>query len=25
VAEFIKILDEYVESHYAAREAVSVR
>src|SRR6204780_1739467 len=25
VAEFIKILDDYVESHYAAREAVSVR
>ena len=25
VAEFIKILDEYVDSHYAAREEVSVK
>jgi (E)-4-hydroxy-3-methylbut-2-enyl-diphosphate synthase len=25
VAEFIKILDDYVESHYAAREAVGAR
>jgi (E)-4-hydroxy-3-methylbut-2-enyl-diphosphate synthase len=25
VAEFIKILDDYVESHYAAREEVSAR
>jgi (E)-4-hydroxy-3-methylbut-2-enyl-diphosphate synthase len=25
VAEFIKILDEYVESHYAAREEVAAR
>jgi (E)-4-hydroxy-3-methylbut-2-enyl-diphosphate synthase len=25
VAEFIKILDEYVESHYAAKEEVSIR
>src|SRR5579872_4279157 len=25
VAEFIKIMDEYVDSHYAAREEVSVR
>jgi (E)-4-hydroxy-3-methylbut-2-enyl-diphosphate synthase len=25
VAEFIKILDDYVDSHYAAREAVGVR
>src|SRR5450432_610201 len=25
VAEFIQILDDYVESHYAAREAVAIR
>jgi 4-hydroxy-3-methylbut-2-en-1-yl diphosphate synthase IspG/GcpE len=25
VAEFIKILDEYVESHYAAKEEVAAR
>jgi (E)-4-hydroxy-3-methylbut-2-enyl-diphosphate synthase len=25
VAEFIKILDEYVESHYAAREEVAAK
>jgi len=25
VAEFIKLVDEYVESHYAAREAVAAR
>jgi hypothetical protein len=25
VAEFIKLVDEYVESHYAAREEVAAR
>jgi hypothetical protein len=25
VAEFIKMVDEYVESHYAAREEVAAR
>jgi hypothetical protein len=25
VAEFIKLVDEYVESHYAAREEVGAR